>query len=128
MIYKVYYYYLGSLNYLIVHCLAILMFSSHYFFNWLKVWLVKEYLRVSCWIFFLFVFFFFSKTILGASLVDQIVKNPPAVEETRVQFLGWEDTLEKGMFTHSSIFPWRIPWTEEPGGLQFVGSQRVRHS
>ena len=55
--------------------------------------------------------FFFSKTILGASLVAQIVKNPPAVEETRVQFLGWEDTLEKGMFTHSSIFPWRIPWS-----------------
>ena len=44
-----------------------------------------------------------------------------------VQFLGWEDPLEKGMATHSTILAWRIPWTEEPGGLQSVGSHRVRH-
>ena len=46
--------------------------------------------------------------------------------ETRVQSLGWEDPLEKGMVTHCSILAWRIPWTEEPGGLQSMGSQRVR--
>ena len=101
-----------------------------------------------------------------ASQVAQLVKNPPAMQETLVQFLGWEDPLEKGwiptpaslgfpggsdgkespavwetwvlslggedplgegMATHSSILAWRIPWTEEPGGLQSMGSQRVRH-
>ena len=60
-------------------------------------------------------------------LVAQSVKNPPAIQETRVQSLGWEDPLEKGMATHSSILAWRIPWAEEPGGLQSVGLQRVRH-
>ena len=55
----------------------------------------------------------------------QMVKDLPAMWETWVQSLGWEDPLEKGMTTHSSILPWRIPWTEEPGGLQSVGSQRV---
>ena len=49
------------------------------------------------------------------------MKNPPAVRETWVQALGWEDPLEEGMATHSSILTWRIPWTEEPGGLQFMG-------
>ena len=49
----------------------------------------------------------------------QMVKNPPAMQETQVQSLGQEDPLEKGMTTHSSIPAWRIPWTEEPGGLQY---------
>ena len=62
----------------------------------------------------------------GASLVTQMVKNLPAMQETQVQSLGWEDPLEKGMTTHSSILAWRIPWTEEPGMLQSVGSYRVR--
>ena len=53
-----------------------------------------------------------------ASLVDQLVKNLPAMLETWVQSLGWEDPLEKGMATHSGILAWRIPWTEELGGLQ----------
>ena len=65
--------------------------------------------------------------ILEASLVAQMVKNLPVVQETWVQSLGWEDPLEKEMATHSSILAWRIPWTEEPGRLQFMGSQRVRH-
>ena len=52
-----------------------------------------------------------------ASLVAQSIKNLPAMQETQVQSLGWEDPLEKGMATHSSILAWRIPWTEEPGGL-----------
>jgi len=57
--------------------------------------------------------------------VSQTVKNPPALQETRVQFLSWEDPLEKGMATHSSILAWRISWAEEPGRLQSMGSQRV---
>ena len=62
-----------------------------------------------------------------ASLVAQLVKNPPVMQETWVRSLGWEDPLEKGKAAHSSILAWRIPWTEEPGGLQPVGSQRIRH-
>ena len=57
----------------------------------------------------------------------QMVKNLRAVQETWVQSLGWEDLLEKEMATHSSILAWRMPWTEEPGGLQSMGSQRVGH-
>ena len=64
----------------------------------------------------------------GASLVAQTVKNLPARQETRVQSLGWEDPLEKEMATHSSILAWEIPWTEEPGRLQSMGSQRVGNS
>ena len=66
--------------------------------------------------------------LLKASLVAQMVKTPPAMQETRVRSLGWEDPLEKGTATHPSILAWRIPWTEEPGGLQFMGSQRIRHT
>ena len=57
----------------------------------------------------------------------QTVQNLPAMQETRVQSLGQEDPLEKGMAIYSSILAWRIPQTEEPGGLQSMGSQRVRH-
>ena len=57
----------------------------------------------------------------------QTVKNLPAMQETWVQSLGWEDHLEKGIATHSSILAWRIPWIEDPGGLQSMGSQRVKH-
>jgi len=57
----------------------------------------------------------------------QTVKNLPAVQETWVQSLGQEDPLEKGIATHSSTLAWRIPWTEEPGRLQSMGSQRVGH-
>ena len=64
----------------------------------------------------------------GASLVAQMVKNLPAMQETQVLSLGWEDPLEEGMTTHSSILAWRIPWTEEPGGLQSMGLQRVRYN
>ena len=58
----------------------------------------------------------------------QLVKNLPAMQKTRVQTLGQEDPLEKGMATHSSILAWRIPHTEEPGRLQSVGSQKLRHT
>ena len=57
----------------------------------------------------------------------QTVKNLPAMQEIQVRSLGWEDPLEKEMATHSSILAWRIPWTEESGGLQSMGSQRVGH-
>ena len=55
-------------------------------------------------------------------------ENLPAMQETQVQSLGQEDPLEKEMATHSSVLAWRIPWTEEPGGLQSMGSQRLRHN
>ena len=58
----------------------------------------------------------------------QTVKNPPAVQETQVHPLDWEDPVEKGMATHSSILGWRIPWTEEPGRLQSLGSHRVGYN
>ena len=57
----------------------------------------------------------------------QTLKNLPAMQETQAQSLGWEDPLEKGIATHSSILAWRIPWTEESGGLQSMGLQNVRH-
>ena len=57
-----------------------------------------------------------------------MVQNLPVMQETQVQALGWEDPLEKGMATHSGILTWRIPWTKEPGGLQSMESQRVRHN
>ena len=63
----------------------------------------------------------------GASLVAQTVKCLPAMQETRVRFLGREDPLEKEMEIHSSTLAWKIPWTEEPGRLQSMGSQRVGH-
>ena len=93
--------------------------------------------------FHLLVFFFFSFlilipytnrtqnescTVFWASLVAQMVKNLPAMQETWVRSLGWEDPLEKRTVTHSSILAWRIPWTEEPGRLQSMGSQRVGHN
>ena len=55
------------------------------------------------------------------------VKNPPAMQETWIGSLNWEDPLEEEMSTHSSILAWKIPWTEEPGGLQSMGLQRVGH-
>ena len=61
--------------------------------------------------------------VLGGS----VVKNPPVMQETRDRSLGWEDPLENRMATHSNILAWRIPWTEKPGGLQSIQSQRVRH-
>ena len=62
---------------------------------------------------------------IWASLVAQTVKRLPAVQETWVRSLGWEDPLEKEMATHSSVLAWKIPWTEKPGRLQSMGSQRV---
>ena len=66
-------------------------------------------------------------SVYRSSLVAQIVKNLYAMQETKVQSLGW-DTLQKGMLTHSTVLAWRIAWTEEPGRLQSIGSQRVGHN
>ena len=66
-------------------------------------------------------------TLKGDSLAAQTVRNLPAMQETWVQPLGWEDSVEEGMATYPRILAWRIPWTEEPGGLQSMGSQRVRY-
>ena len=56
-----------------------------------------------------------------------VVKSLPAMQETQVRFLGWEDLLEEEMATHFSILAWKIPWTEKPGGLQSRGSKTIRH-
>ena len=58
----------------------------------------------------------------------QTVKNLPAMQDTQVQSLGWEDPLEKEMATHSSTLAWKIPWMEEPSGIQSMGLQKVRHN
>ena len=65
---------------------------------------------------------------IKCTLVAQTVKNPSAMQETWVRSLGWEDPLEKGLATHSSIHAWRSPWMEEPGRLQLMGLQRVGHN
>ena len=65
--------------------------------------------------------------LLWAFLIDQLVKNPPAMQETPVRFLGQKDSLEKGSATHSSVLAWRIPGTGEPVGLPSMGSHRVGH-
>ena len=73
---------------------------------------------------------YFRLSIMHVTILEvaQMVKNPPTIWETWVLSLGWEDPLEEGMATHSSILAWRIPWTEETGRLQSIGSQRVRHN
>ena len=69
----------------------------------------------------------FGKYLLPDSVPAQTVKNPSAMQETQIRSLGREDPLGKGMAAHSSILAWRIPWTEEPGGVQSIGLQRVGH-
>ena len=72
-------------------------------------------------------YFWGQLNLFGGFPGGSVVKNPRAMQETQVQSLGQEDLLEKEMATHSSSLDWEIPWTEEPGGLQFMRSQRVRH-
>ena len=64
---------------------------------------------------------------IKASLVTQMIKNLPPIQETQFRSMGWEDALEKGMATHSSVLAWRIMWTVESTGIQFMESQRVGH-
>ena len=98
----------------------------------LHIWICAVRLLLASWGGTFWVWQIFTAWILlqtlvctRASLVAQAVKNHCAMQETGVWSLGWEDPLEKGMATHSSILAWEIPWTEEPGGLQSMGSQRV---
>ena len=110
------------------HCLTMSSCSwpfSPCLFLWVSMRNVKGNLNIRCSMSQLKVPSFLNLT---ASLVTQVVKNLPAMQETWVRSLGWEDPLEKEMTTHSSILAWRIPWTEEPGGLQSMGSQRVRYN
>ena len=72
--------------------------------------------------------FRYAYTKHGGFLGGSVVKNTTAVQETQFQFLGQEDALKEEMATYSSILAWKIPWTEEPGGLQSMGSQRVKHN
>ena len=73
----------------------------------------------------------FNKKYLTSTVIKplmvQMIKQLPAMQETQVRSLDWEDPLEKGMATHSGILAWRTPWTEDPGGLQYLESQRVGH-
>ena len=78
------------------------------------------------WEAYIYIFIYLTVLSLEASLGAQVV-SLPAMRKTRVQSLGWEDPLEKEMAPHSSILAWKIPWTEEPGGLRSTGLQRVRH-
>ena len=71
--------------------------------------------------------FSLSMFVSWASLVAQMVKNLPAVQETQVRSLSWKDPLEKEVVPYSSILAWGVPWTEEPGRVQSMGSQRVEH-
>ena len=92
----------------------------YYIYNYFSREMVQfenNFTFVRIWPYFLLLY------SVGASLVVQTVKNLPAMQETWVQSLGWEDPLEKEMATHSSILAWKIPWTEVPGGLQSIGLQ-----
>ena len=73
-------------------------------------------------------YLYYGILMVEKALVAQRLKRLPLMQETRVRSMGWEDPLEKEMAIHSSILVWTIPWTEEPGGLQSMGSQRVRHN
>ena len=88
----------------------------------------SESLRFSFFSLYFFFNFYCSIVDRWPSLVVLMVKNPPVMQEARVPSLGLEDLLEEGKTTHSSVLAWRISWTEEPGGLQSMGSQRARHA
>ena len=117
----------------------IIWFSFHFFKNFIliKTYSVYSFVTSSLIIIFLSFFsvsvqFIFIVRILVfyytvTSLVAQMLKHLPTMWETQVQSLGWEDLLEKEMATHSSILAWKIPWMEEPGRLQSMGSQRAGH-
>ena len=93
--------------------------------SWKGIFLKKE--SVGIYIYIYTYIHTYIHTYTWASLVAQTEKNLPAMSQSWVHSLGWEDPLEEGMTTHSSILAWRIPWTEDPGRLHSMGSQRVRH-
>ena len=98
----------------------------YYFVNREEPYIIKKYISNHS-----FIILYWNRIKLfsnGALLVAQMVKNLLAMQETQVQSLGWEDLLEKGMAIHSRILAWRISWTEDPGELQSMGQQTVRHN
>ena len=105
-----------------LHCSSVQGLSLKFIFNWRRIALkcCLGFLHTTTWISHKY-------TYIESSLVAQMVKHLPAMRETRVRSLGWEDLLEKEMATHSSTLAWRIPWMEEPGRLQSMGLQRVEH-
>ena len=107
------------------------VFTSHAIW-WLSLVLYLDSFLISFCVFAIGFCFVFTMRLtynnLQVSHVAQLVKNLPAVQETWVRSLGWEDPLEKEMETHSSILVWKISWQEEPGGLQSMGSKRVGHN
>ena len=104
---------------------------SHIVGRCFTIWATREVLFPISYLLVSFIFVLPSHSFYyhpnGASLVAQTVQRLPTMQETRVWSLGWEDPPEKEIAAHSSILVWRIPWTEDPGGLQSMGSQRVRH-
>ena len=95
--------------------------------QWPAAWLGALSVAVPAWDLLkkvTFIIFYLHQEI---PYVAQTVKSLPTMRETQVQSLGWEDVLEKEMATHSSVLAWKIPWTEDPGRLQSLGSQRVGH-
>ena len=123
------------LKYICVYiCVCVCVWSVHGIFPArILLWVAISFSRAYIYISFLLIIFnsciiFFIRVyhIIWASLVAQMVKNLPAVQETWLWSLGGEDLLKKGMTIPSSTLAWRILWTEEPGGLQSMGSQKVR--
>ena len=92
-----------------------------YYIHTVYVYIIKYYMCI-----YIVNFIYYNVLSMGFS-TGSAIKNPPEVQESRVQPLGWEDPLEEGLATNSSILAWRIPLTEEPDRLQSIGSQRVGH-
>ena len=108
-------------------CVFMYIFVKMCFTGFYTILLFYIYIYVLCSSLILTVNFFTPSMLLWIFSVAQIVKNLPAMQETRVRSLDREDLLEKGMAIHSSVLAWRIPGTEEPGGLPSTGSHRVGH-
>ena len=110
-------------------CMCVYVYVCIYMCVWVYIY-IYIYIYVGVWVcvfVYVCISHFLYLFIHWSSLVAQRVKHPPAIQETRVWSLGWEDPLGKEMATHSSFLAWKIPWTAELGGLQSIGSQRVRH-
>ena len=122
---------LSSYFWLVLYCYFIVFLSCFVIWWFSLVVYLHSFLFIFCVFAIGFCFVFTMRLTynnLQVSHVAQLVKNLPAVQETWVRSLGWEDPLEKEMETHSSILVWKISWTEEPGGLQSMGSKRVGHN
>ena len=113
-------YYLGRANTTVSLLEVYLSNSSQLWAEWSDYWRIMG--KGFFYLTYFFIILTFCSSTFWASLVAQTVKNLPAMQERGIWSLGWEDSLEKGMATYSSILAQKIPWTEEPGGLQSMGS------